>query len=59
MARPCSRKLSISCWKVTPPVTEIALVVGPMDPATKRGLSAVLASSAACRASWVARSVIA
>ena len=35
---PGREKLSISCGKVTPPVTVMALVVGPMEPATKRGL---------------------
>ena len=34
---------------MTPPVTEMLLVVGPIEPATKRGLSAVL-NLAACLA---------
>ena len=34
-----------------PPVTEMVFVVGPMDPATKRGLSGVLAASASRLAS--------
>ena len=38
-----------------PPVTVMALVVGPMEPATKRGLAGVENSSAASRASCAAR----
>ena len=33
-----------------PPVTEMVLVVGPIEPATKRGRFGVLAASAAARA---------
>ena len=40
-----------------PPVTLMVLVVGPMEPATKRGLAAVENSSAAWRASSAARGV--
>src|SRR5208282_5966479 len=40
---------------VTPPVTVIAFVVGPTDPATNRGFAGVLSSSAACRANSAAR----
>ena len=39
---------------MTPPVTVIALVVGPMDPATNRGFAVVEYSAAACRASRAA-----
>ncbi len=49
--------LAVGCLqlaKVTPPVTLMALVVGPMEPATKRGLAGVENSSAACRASRAA-----
>ena len=49
-AAACWWKLSTSCEKVTPPVTVMALVVGPMEPATNRGLEVVENSSAACRA---------
>src|SRR6185437_10460313 len=41
-----------------PPVTEIALVVGPIEPATKRGRRGVLAASAAARAIEPARRFI-
>jgi hypothetical protein len=42
-----------------PPVTVIALVVGPMEPATQRGRpSAASAASAASRASSAARALI-
>ena len=44
--------------KVMPPVTLMALVVGPMEPATKRGFAAVENSSAALRASSPARRLI-
>src|SRR5208337_2986520 len=46
---------SSSPSNVTPPVTVIAFVVGPIDPATNRGLPGVENSSAACRASTAAR----
>ena len=50
--------MSTSSSKVTPPVTVIALVVGPMEPATQRGRpSAASASAAASRASSAARRV--
>ncbi len=38
--------VSISPSKVMPPVTEIALVVGPMEPQTKRGFSGRVVSGA-------------
>ena len=41
-----------------PPVTEMALVVGPIEPATKRGRLEVLAASAAARAIVPARRLI-
>ena len=43
---------------MTPPVTEMAFVVGPIEPATKRGLLEVENSAAACRASRAAVSFI-
>ena len=49
-AWPARRSSRSSCGKVTPPVTVMALVVGPIEPATKRGLAVVENSSAACRA---------
>ena len=48
----------ISSSKVTPPVTVIALVVGPIEPATKRGRPGVEAFAAASRASSAARRLI-
>ena len=53
-AWPDRSKSSISSGKVMPPVTLMALVVGPMEPATKRGLAEVENSSAAWRASCAA-----
>ena len=47
--RACSRKASRSSSNVTPPVTVIALVVGPIEPATNRGRSGVENASAASR----------
>jgi hypothetical protein len=52
--RACSRKVHTSSAKVMPPVTEIALVVGPIDPATNRGFAGVEASRAASTASSAA-----
>ena len=37
--RACSRKFPRSSSNVTPPVTLMAFVVGPIEPATKRGLA--------------------
>ena len=42
---------------MTPPVTVMAFVVGPIDPATNRGFAAVENSSAACRASFAGSQV--
>ena len=53
--RICSAKVATSSEKVMPPVTEIARVVGPTEPATKRGLSGVESSRAASTASSAAR----
>ena len=39
---------------MTPPITLIALVVGPIEPATNRGRPGVENSPAACRASCAA-----
>ena len=51
--------MSVSPSKSMPPVTQIALVVGPMEPATQRGRpSAASAASAASRASSAARALI-
>ena len=50
--------VSISSSKVMPPVTEMALVVGPIEPATKRGRVDVVAASPAARAIEPARRLI-
>ncbi len=62
MSAPPSSSASACWWKawrswsnVTPPVTVMALVVGPIEPATQRSRSGVENSSAACRASSAAR----
>ncbi len=44
------RNFRSSSLNVTPPVTVMALVVGPMEPATKSGLEGVAISSATLRA---------
>ncbi len=49
----------MSSSKVTPPVTVTDLVVGPIEPATNRGRSAVAYRAADSRASSAARRLIA
>ena len=57
---PCSSPSTCSVYacrnwaKVTPPVTDRVLVVGPSEPATKRGLSGVAYARAAAHASSAA-----
>ena len=50
----CSAYACRSRAKVTPPVTDSVLVVGPIEPATKRGLSGVAYARTAAHASSAA-----
>ena len=53
-----TRKFSLSSSKVMPPVTEIALVVGPIAPQTKRIRPGASNSAQASRASFAASRLI-
>ncbi len=54
----CSRNVATSSGNVIPPVTLIAFVVGPMEPATKRGRSGVEREAATRFAISAARRLI-